>query len=128
MHVDAILQVARAAAITPLLLSTSLQVLAIFPTTIRRNILRQLYLSSLKNCYLFQNTGTKFLDALMLGARVELFLPKVSQVAFSGKSCEYAKGNSGAISVTATYAEISALEGNISLEGFSHSATPWRSG
>lgn len=51
--------------------------LGIFPTTIRRKILRQLYSNPLKNCYLFRDTGVKFLDALMLGARVELFLPKV---------------------------------------------------
>jgi hypothetical protein len=54
------------------------QVLGIFPTTIRRKILRQLYSNPLKECYLFDKTGVKFLDALMLGARVELFLPKVS--------------------------------------------------
>lgn len=54
-----------------------LQVLGIFPTTIRRRILRQLYSNSLQGCYLFKDTGVKFLDALMLGARVELFLPKV---------------------------------------------------
>lgn len=54
-----------------------LQVLAVYPTTIRRRILRQLYSAPLKECYLFQHCGVKFLDALMLGARVELFLPKV---------------------------------------------------
>lgn len=57
-----------------------LQVLGIFPTTIRRKILRQLYSNPLKDCYLFRDTGVKFLDALMLGARVELFLPKVEIV------------------------------------------------
>jgi len=51
----------------------------LFPTTIRRKVLRQLYSNSLKSCYLFKNTGVKFLDALMLGARVELFLPKVGE-------------------------------------------------
>eukprot|EP00882_Tetradesmus_deserticola_P017965 GHRQ01019276.1.p1 GENE.GHRQ01019276.1~~GHRQ01019276.1.p1 ORF type:complete len:511 (+),score=215.89 GHRQ01019276.1:178-1533(+) len=53
------------------------QVLAVYPTTIRRKILRQLYYTQLKECYLFAKCGVKFLDALMLGARVELFLPKV---------------------------------------------------
>eukprot|EP00775_Hariotina_reticulata_P003994 gene3994-4245_t len=56
------------------------QVLAVYPTTIRRRILRQLYSAPLKECYLFQHCGVKFLDALMLGARVELFLPKVEIV------------------------------------------------
>jgi hypothetical protein len=53
------------------------QVLSVFPTTIRRKILRQLYAAPLRGCYLFDKTGVKFLDALMVGARVELFLPKV---------------------------------------------------
>eukprot|EP00879_Flechtneria_rotunda_P011052 GHRR01011548.1.p1 GENE.GHRR01011548.1~~GHRR01011548.1.p1 ORF type:complete len:827 (+),score=254.22 GHRR01011548.1:335-2815(+) len=56
------------------------QVLAVYPTTIRRRILRQLYSMPLKECYLFDKCGVKFLDALMLGARVELFLPKVEIV------------------------------------------------
>jgi hypothetical protein len=42
-----------------------------------RKILRQLYATPLRECYLFKKCGVKFLDALMLGARVELFLPKV---------------------------------------------------
>jgi hypothetical protein len=63
-----------------LFLSHRLQVLGIFPTTIRRKILRQLYGERLKSCYLFHNTGMKFLDALMLGARMELFLPKVCPI------------------------------------------------
>eukprot|EP00878_Enallax_costatus_P040391 GHUV01046596.1.p1 GENE.GHUV01046596.1~~GHUV01046596.1.p1 ORF type:complete len:146 (-),score=4.79 GHUV01046596.1:35-472(-) len=53
------------------------QVLAVYPTTIRRKILRQLYSIPMHECYLFDKCGVKFLDALMLGARVELFLPKV---------------------------------------------------
>ncbi|WIA21138.1 hypothetical protein OEZ85_005449 [Tetradesmus obliquus] len=56
------------------------QVLAVYPTTIRRKILRQLYATPLRECYLFKKCGVKFLDALMLGARVELFLPKVEIV------------------------------------------------
>uniref|UniRef100_A0A383VF86 Cyclic nucleotide-binding domain-containing protein n=1 Tax=Tetradesmus obliquus TaxID=3088 RepID=A0A383VF86_TETOB len=56
------------------------QVLAVYPTTIRRKILRQLYATPLHECYLFKKCGVKFLDALMLGARVELFLPKVEIV------------------------------------------------
>lgn len=52
-------------------------VLAVYPTTIRRKILRSLYMAPLGACYLFQDCGVKFLDALMMGARVELFMPKV---------------------------------------------------
>eukprot|EP00775_Hariotina_reticulata_P004102 gene4102-4348_t len=52
------------------------QVLALYPTTIRRKILRQLYAAPLHKCYLFENCAVKFLDALLMAARVELFLPK----------------------------------------------------
>lgn len=62
---------------TVFLLDVCFQVLAVYPTTIRRRILRQLYSVSMHECYLFNKCGVKFLDALMLGARVELFLPKV---------------------------------------------------
>jgi hypothetical protein len=51
-------------------------VLAVFPTSVRRRILRQLYAKPLAACYLFQGCGRKFLDAIMTTARVELFLPK----------------------------------------------------
>jgi len=56
-------------------------VLAVFPTSVRRRILRQLYAEPLASCYLFQSCGRKFLDAIMTTARVELFLPKVEIVA-----------------------------------------------
>jgi hypothetical protein len=56
-------------------------VLAVFPTSVRRRILRQLYAEPLSSCYLFQGVGRKFLDAVMTTARVELFLPRVEVVA-----------------------------------------------
>ncbi|GBF99447.1 hypothetical protein Rsub_11933 [Raphidocelis subcapitata] len=52
-------------------------VLAVFPTSVRRRILRQLYAEPLASCYLFRDCGRKFLDAVMTTARVELFLPKI---------------------------------------------------
>jgi hypothetical protein len=52
-------------------------VLAAFPTTVRRHILRALYRGPLSACYLFQGTGEKFLDALLMAARVELYKPQV---------------------------------------------------
>ncbi|GLC44798.1 hypothetical protein PLESTB_001212800 [Pleodorina starrii] len=53
------------------------QVLAIYPTTIRRLALRHLYLQPVRNCYLFRGCKQRFLDALLTAARVELFLPGV---------------------------------------------------
>ncbi|KAK9804415.1 hypothetical protein WJX72_011623 [[Myrmecia] bisecta] len=53
------------------------QVLAIYPNTIRRRILRHLYLSQVKKCYLFGHCTQKFLDALLAAARVDLYMPRV---------------------------------------------------
>jgi hypothetical protein len=52
-------------------------VLASYPTTIRRRLLRHLYLEQLRSCYLFQGCRQKFLDAVLSIAKVELFMPKV---------------------------------------------------
>jgi len=54
-----------------------LKVLGIYPSTIRRRILRHLYLDQLHKCFLFADCKLKFLDALLAGARVELFMPQV---------------------------------------------------
>jgi hypothetical protein len=53
------------------------QVLQIYPSTIRRRILRHLYLADVKRCYLFRDTKQKFLDALLSAGKVELYMPKV---------------------------------------------------
>jgi ankyrin repeat protein/CRP-like cAMP-binding protein len=55
--------------------------LAVYPTTVRRRILRELYGRQLAGCYLLEGVGQKFLDALMVGARVEMFMPRVEVVA-----------------------------------------------
>ncbi|WIA41476.1 hypothetical protein OEZ86_005053 [Tetradesmus obliquus] len=55
-------------------------VLGVFPTTLRRRALRHLYNAPLHACWLFGGAKQKFLDALLLGARVELFGPKVDIV------------------------------------------------
>ncbi|GLI61751.1 hypothetical protein VaNZ11_004203 [Volvox africanus] len=52
-------------------------VLSIYPTTIRRKVLRHLYLQPVRNCYLFKGCKQRFLDALLTAARVELFMPGV---------------------------------------------------
>lgn len=54
------------------------QVLAIYPTAIRRRVLRHLYLSPLAESYMLRSCKQRFLDALLAAARVELFMPKVS--------------------------------------------------
>ena len=59
------------------------QVLHIFPTTIRRRILRHLYLGHFRNAYLFKGVRQKFIDALLGVARIELFMPQ-ARLAHSG--------------------------------------------
>jgi hypothetical protein len=46
------------------------KVLRGFPTTIRRRVLRHLYLQSLERCWLFQGCKQKFKDALLAAAKV----------------------------------------------------------
>ncbi|CAL5221935.1 g4209 [Coccomyxa viridis] len=53
------------------------QVLVIFPTTIRRRILRHLYLRQVRMAYLFKGVRQKFIDAILGVARIELFMPQV---------------------------------------------------
>lgn len=52
-------------------------VLSLYPTTIRRRILRHLYSSPLNYCWLFSDCKQKFLDALLASAKVELYMPRV---------------------------------------------------
>lgn len=61
----------------PCCVPTTRQVLSIYPSTIRRRILRHLYQTPMQQCYLFADCKQKFLDALMAAARVELFMPQV---------------------------------------------------
>lgn len=60
--------------------SSDEQVLAAYPSTIRRRVLRQLYLVALRRAYLFDGAKQRFLDALLASARVELYLPQVEVV------------------------------------------------
>jgi hypothetical protein len=46
------------------------KVLRGFPTTIRRRVLRHLYLQSLERCWLFHGCKQKFKDALLAAAKV----------------------------------------------------------
>jgi hypothetical protein len=65
----------RSTCSTPAWLPARVQVLSIFPTTIRRRILQYLYMRHLRNCYLFGSCPQRFLDALLASARVEVFMP-----------------------------------------------------
>lgn len=56
------------------------QVLSVFPTAIRRRILRHLYMRYLRGCYLFEGAPQRLLDALLATARVETFMPNVDIV------------------------------------------------
>ena len=55
-----------------------------FPTTIRRRILRHLYLRHFRNAYLFKGVRQKFIDALLGVARIELFMPQASAPVLAG--------------------------------------------
>ncbi|GAX76506.1 hypothetical protein CEUSTIGMA_g3951.t1 [Chlamydomonas eustigma] len=55
-------------------------VLSVYPATLRRKVLRELYMENLKACYLFGSSKAKFLDAILAIARVELFLPYVELI------------------------------------------------
>ena len=48
------------------------QVLAAYPTTIRRRILRHLYLRHVRGSYIFQGCRQKFLDALLGISKVRI--------------------------------------------------------
>ena len=50
--------------------------MVIFPTTIRRRILRHLYLRQVHMAYLFKGVRQKFIDAILGVARIELFMPQ----------------------------------------------------
>ena len=52
-------------------------VLKAYPSSIRRKVLRQLYLPMLQKSYLFDGAKQRFLDALLSVARIELYLPQV---------------------------------------------------
>jgi hypothetical protein len=54
------------------------QVLGVYPSTIRRKVLRELYLPQLSSTYLFEGTSKRFLDNLLAEARLEVYLPNVS--------------------------------------------------
>ena len=60
--------------------SSDENVLNIYPTPLRKRILRFLYLKKLEECYLFKGCKPKLLDALLGSATVHLFMPKVQLV------------------------------------------------
>lgn len=57
-------------------------VLAIYPTALRRRVLRHLYGGALRSAYLFAGTPRRFRDAVLAEARLELFLPGVEILAY----------------------------------------------
>lgn len=63
-----------------------MQVLVIFPTTIRRRILRHLYLRQVRMAYLFKGVRQKFIDAILGVARIELFMPQACAPTHSCRS------------------------------------------
>ncbi len=55
-------------------------VLAIYPSAIRRRVLRHLYMQPLRQCYLFKKCKAKFLDAILVACRTDLFMPDVQLI------------------------------------------------
>lgn len=53
------------------------QVLQFYPSTIKRKVLRHLYMEVLKDCYLFNGCKARFLDQVLAAVRMELFMPNV---------------------------------------------------
>ena len=66
--------------------SSDENVLNIYPTPLRKRILRFLYLKKLEECYLFKGCKPKLLDALLGSATVHLFMPKVHLGVMHAKS------------------------------------------
>ncbi|GLC57329.1 hypothetical protein PLESTB_001212500 [Pleodorina starrii] len=82
------------------------QVLGIYPTAIRRKVLRHLYLAPVRNCYLFRGCKQRFLDAVLAACRVELFMPGVQIVVEGDHVSELLVVISGGVSVTSTKAAV----------------------
>ena len=73
--------------------SSDENVLNIYPTPLRKRILRFLYLKKLEECYLFNGCKPKLLDALLGSATVHLFMPKVQLLVTHSKlECKAAGG------------------------------------
>ncbi len=51
-------------------------VLQIYPTTIRRRVLRHLYQDKLSKAYLFTDCPRRLLDLILAVANIETFMPK----------------------------------------------------
>lgn len=62
------------------------QVLAQFPSAVRRKVLRKLYLPSLLQTRLLQNTRQQFIDAFLSGCTVEIFCPG-EELLHRGSAC-----------------------------------------
>lgn len=62
------------------------QVLTQFPSAVRRKVLRRLYLPSLLQTGLVQNTGQQFVDAFLAGCVVEIFCPG-EELLHRGSAC-----------------------------------------
>jgi ankyrin repeat protein len=74
--------------------------LAIYPTSLRRRVLRHLYGRRLREAYLFAGTPRAFRDALLAEARLELYLPGVEILGagdVAGEVCLLVQGTAEAV-------------------------------
>jgi hypothetical protein len=58
--------------------SSDERVLSMYPTTLRRRVLRHLYGEPIAACWLLAGCRQKFVDSLLAAAKVELYMPKVT--------------------------------------------------
>lgn len=72
------------------------KVLSSLPSTVRRRLLRHLYLAPLQRCYLFKGVKQKLLEALLAAGRVELYMPHVE---VRGAACAPGKDYEGTGSI-----------------------------
>ena len=81
------------------------KILAGMPTSLRRRALRQLYLSTLRRCYLFSGAGAaarmRFVDAILAASHVELLMPGSDVVSDGDHVAELLICVSGALALTA---------------------------
>ncbi|KXZ44423.1 hypothetical protein GPECTOR_68g396 [Gonium pectorale] len=103
------------------------QVLGIYPTAIRRKVLRHLYLQPVRSCYLFRGCKQRFLDALLTAARVELFMPGVQIMTEGDNVTELLILVSGEVAVSqhrvnvgAAYSTFAASGQGMAFDGSSH--------
>lgn len=109
-------------------------VLSVYPTTIRRRILRHLYIKALSSCWLFERCKLKLLDAVLAASKVELYMPKVRRLVtilekstkpwLTGAQYSVVLFNTVAYVSSHNQAQLSSFQSSFSLGPFLDSCSP----